>query len=343
MLYLSIPYDQQLMTAVRKVNGARWDPKQRLWYAPDNPETRKAIEREGLQERLVIRPKSASALPAATHGTSTASVALEQMLVREGAAYATRKSYGSAIRKLDNWYHGNLAEATRDELLEYLSYCVEELRYSRSTMNQIVNALRAYYERVLGRPKDELRLPRPRKKRSLPNVCSEDDALRMLRETKNLKHKIILALLYGLGMRKGEVQKLLVRHVDLKRGSIKIQQAKGNKDRMLALQSSLNSLLTNYLEIYQPQHWLIEGRDGAQYSAASIQAVFVQAKTRSKLPDQLTVHGLRHSYATHLVERGTPLHVVKELLGHESIQTTQIYLHTSSERLEVVYDPLRDL
>ncbi len=163
---------------------------------------------------------------------------------------------------------------------------------------------------------------------------------------------MILALLYGLGLRKQEVQKLLVRYVDMKRGSIKIQQAKGNKDRALALQSSLNGLLTNYLEVYKLEHWLIEGRDGAQYSAASIQAVFVQAKSRSKLPDQLTVHGLRHSYATRergprpirsWVERGTPLHVVKELLGHESIQTTQIYLHTSSEQFMGVYDPLRDL
>jgi len=371
MLYLSIPYDLKLMEAVRKVKGARWDPRLKLWMVTDSAAVRQAIRQQGLEDRLVepdakllsarneqrlVNPKktmdSATRFstkpkkhpPAVKKEVSTkAAMALEEVLIREGAAYATRKSYGSAIRMLEIWYAGELSQATRDDLLRYLTYCIEEKRYSRATMNQVVNAIRAYYERVLGRPKDELRLPRPRKKRSLPNVCSEEEALRMIRETKNIKHHMILAMLYGLGLRKGELQKMLLRHVDMNRGVVKVVQAKGNKDRVLILQESLKAMLDTYIAEYRPKHWLIEGQTGGQYSAASIQAVFVQAKDRSKLPEQLTVHGLRHSYATHLVERGTPLHVVKDLLGHENIQTTQIYLHTSSNRFTNVYDPLKGL
>ncbi|MGB3545867.1 MAG: tyrosine-type recombinase/integrase, partial [Saprospiraceae bacterium] len=120
-------------------------------------------------------------------------------------------------------------------------------------------------------------------------------------------------------------------------------QTKGNKDRHLPLHGGLLQLLQDYLADYRPTHWLFEGQTRGQYSATSIQSVFVSAKERSALPDQLTVDGLRHGYATHLVERGTPLQVVKDLLGHENIQTTKIYLHTSSERFRDLHDPLADL
>ena len=149
-----------------------------------------------------------------------------------------------------------------------------------------------------------IRLPRPRKQRSLPNICTEADALRMIRETLNVKHRAILAMIYGLGLRKGEVQRLLVKHIDLSRRVVLVRQAKGNKDRALPLQDSLYGVLTSYLESYRPRLWLFEGQSGGQYSGTSIQAIFTRAKERSKLPDELTVHGLRHSYATHLVERG---------------------------------------
>ncbi len=332
------------MARVRRVPGARWLPEQKLWIADDRPAVRQAIESEGLSDRIVDKAgKTVAEPPPIPAAAPDPLVLLEELLIREGAAYATRRSYVSALRKLVTWYSGDVRRANRQDLLDFLTYCADTHRYSRATMNQLVNALRAYYERVLDRPRDELRLPRPRKKRSLPNVCSETEALRMIRETPNKKHRTILAMLYGLGLRKGEVQKMLVRHVNLERNVVQVVQAKGNKDRHLPLHGGLRQLLHNYLADYRPAHWLFEGQTGGQYSATSIQSVFVNAKERSGLPDQLTVHGLRHSYATHLVERGTPLHVVKDLLGHENIQTTQIYLHTSSERFRNLHDPLADL
>ncbi len=131
--------------------------------------------------------------------------------------------------------------------------------------------------------------------------------------------------------------------MDLARGTVKIVQAKGHKDRILAIQPSLAVRLEAYIEAYDPGHWLFEGQCGGQYSASSIQHIFVDAKEASGLPAHMTVHGLRHSFATHQVERGTLLHVVKDLLGHASIQTTQIYLHTSSNRFAGLYDPLAAL
>ncbi len=378
LLHLAIPYDEELMAKVRQVPGAYWNRTMKLWEVKASAEVSSAIDELGLRDRVVVaetqsgseesaasaktgrgeregsdeasaktRPSRSNARESADAKPPTADrsaiTQLEETLMREGAAHSTIKSYRSALGMLASWWQRPLKEATRDDLLAYLTYCLNEKHYSRATMNQVVNAIRAYYERVLGRDKDELRLPRPRKKRTLPNVCSEEEALRMLRSVRNLKHRTILTLIYGLGLRKGEVQKLLVSHVDLKRGVVHVAQAKGNKDRVLALQTTLCDQVGRYLAEYRPQHWLFEGQAGGQYSATSIQAIFVRAKEASGLPDQLTVHGLRHSYATHMVERGTPLHVVKDLLGHESIQTTQVYLHTSSQRFKGLYDPLAGL
>ncbi|MFK8058199.1 MAG: tyrosine-type recombinase/integrase [Saprospiraceae bacterium] len=165
----------------------------------------------------------------------------------------------------------------------------------------------------------------------------------MLWNTFYLKHQTILTVIYGLGLRKAEVQHLLTKDINLERGTIHIRKAKGNKDRILHITNTLAKTIDRYLKEYKPQHWLFEGQTGGQYSATSIQMIFIRAKEGSILPAHLTVHGLRHSYATHMVENGTPLHTVKELLGHSSIQTTQVYLHTSSKKFTGLHDPLADL
>ncbi len=261
----------------------------------------------------------------------------------EGAAYATMKAYGGIVRQLQQWWVGPLEQVRRADLLAYMTHCIEKKRYSRATMNQVVNGIRAYYERVLGWPVDELRLPRQKRKRALPNVCSEEQVRRMLREVDNRKHRTMLAAIYCLGLRRGEVLRLLVRDIDLERGTIHVRQAKGNKDRILGIPTSLRPMLEEYLRRYAPEHWLFTGQAGGQYSATSIQKIFTRAKERSRLPPQLTLHGLRHSFATHMVEHGTALHVVQDLLGHGSIETTRVYLHTSKKQLAELYDPLGGL
>lgn len=352
-IQLKIPYDQQLIQKARSIPGAFWKPGAKIWEVDESKDVWAAIEQAGLRDRVVIaegvpiteqNTEKLVAIQKKTDSfTQNEQTDLEEMLMREGRAWQTIKSYRSAIRQLQVWWKKPLKEAERKDLLDFLTYCIKERSYSRSTMNQLVNAVRAYYERVLEREKDELRLPRPQKKRSLPNVCSEQDIIRMLRDTPNLKHRTILATIYGLGLRKGELLNLLISDIDTVRNQVRVRMAKGNKDRVLNLQPSLAKVLTTYITQYNPRHWLFEGQTGGQYSATSVQAIFVATKKRSQLPPQLTVHGLRHSFATHMVERGTPLHVVKELLGHESIKTTQIYLHVSSKRFGELHDPLEDL
>ena len=173
----------------------------------------------------------------------------------------------------------------------------------------------------------------------------------MLREVNNVKHRTMLAMIYRLGLRRGELQRLLARDVDLSRGVVHVRQSKGNKDRVLVIPLSLRTVIEDYLRRYASEHWLFAGQSGGRYSATSIQKVFTRAKERSGLPPQLTLHDLRHSFATLLksgapaphslvMEHGTALHVLQDALGHGSIETTQIYLHTSRQQLRDLYDPL---
>lgn len=385
-IHYAIPYDRDLMARARSVPGAHWNKGLKLWEAPERRAAWLALEAAGLLDRVVGLPpavqdphlpgrpfgKTAKAAPVAVRdvprrtnegcdhrGAETATgrrelLELRETLMREGAAHATVKAYVGIVRQLQRWWARPLNEVTRADLLSYMTHCIERKHYGRATMNQVVNGTRAYYERVLGWPPDELRLPRQKKKRALPNVCSEEQVRRMLREVGNAKHRTILATVYGLGLRRGEVQRLMVGDVDLERGVVHVRQSKGNKDRVLGIPRSLRQMLEDYIRRYRPDHWFFVGQDGGQYSATSIQKVFTRAKERSGLPKQLTLHGLRHSYATLLksgapaphsfvVEHDTALHVIQNQLGHGSIETTRIYLHTSSKQLADLYDPLGEL
>ena len=370
-LHFQIPYNQDLMRRARTVPGARWNRDRKLWEAPETRAAWLALETAGLLGRVVrVTGVEGKRPPRATPGrapqtppprdlarAATAEreqTAFRQALMREGAAHTTVKAYVGIVRQLQRWWRRPLSEASREDLLSYMTYCIEEKDYGRATMNQVVNGLRAYYERVVGWAADRLELPRPRRRKSLPNVCTEADVRRMLQETVNRKHRMMLAMIYALGLRKGEVLALTVGAVNLDRGTVHVEAGKGNKDRILRMPPSLRAMLEVYVEEYDPEHWFFEGQHGAQYSGTSVQRVFTRAKVRSGLPSHLTIHGLRHSYATLLksgapaphsfvVENGTGLHVVKDLLGHASILTTQIYLHTSSRAGEGLYDPLGDL
>ena len=388
VIHFAIPYNQRLIRLAKTVPRARWNAKRRLWSAPEGRAAWLALEAAGLLERVVgleeaagdkhcggpLRPESKSVAvpkprtkPRSTRKsprerTSTARAQevereqtdLRQALMREGAAYKTVTAYVGIIRQLQAWWGRPLHEAHREDLLAYMTHCIDEKNYSRSTMNQVVNGVRAYYERTLGWTEDRLKLPRPRRRQALPNVCTEADARRMLRGSANWKHRAMLAMIYALGLRKGELLALRVGEVNLERGTVHVTSGKGNKDRILPIPASLRLLLESYVREYDPEHWFFEGQYGAQYSETSIQRVFTRAKEHSGLPPHLTLHGLRHSYATLLkseapaphslvVENGTPLHVLKDLLGHANIVTTQIYLHTSSKQLEGLYDPMCEL
>jgi site-specific recombinase XerD len=188
-----------------------------------------------------------------------------------------------------------------------------------------------------------VRLERPKKKKKLPNVFSLEEIQMLLKSVDNLKHKCMLILIYSGGLRRSEVLNLRVEDLSFERKTVFVRNGKGGKDRYTFFSDVARKYLSEYLKQYHPNYYLFEGSTKGRYSESSLQSVFEKARSKAKISKLVTLHGLRHSFATHLMENRVPLHVVQELLGHSSIKTTEIYLHISNKFRQELKSPLDDI
>jgi site-specific recombinase XerD len=207
-----------------------------------------------------------------------------------------------------------------------------------------LNAIKFYFEQVLRREKFFFEeIPRPQKRMILPKVLSKEDITRIFVHVDNPKHLLMLKLCYGMGLRVSEIVNLKITNIDSKRMLVHIENAKGKKDRYVALPSSILDNLRKYYHTYRPKTYLFEGQYGGQYAIRSIQNVFKNAMEKAKINKTVGIHGLRHSYATHLMESGTDMTFIQKLLGHSNIKTTEIYAKVGIRQLGNVKSPLDDL
>ena len=184
------------------------------------------------------------------------------------------------------------------------------------------------------------RIDRPRREKMLPVVLSEEEVRTIIDKAKNIKHKCILMLIYSGGLRLSEVTNLKIGDVDSKRMQIMIKNAKGKKDRYTILSKKALECLREYYKLFKPKIWLFEGAGGGQYSERSVQLIFKGLLNQTDIAKYATVHTLRHSFATHLLENGTDLRYIQELLGHSSPKTTQVYTHVSTKAIKDIISPL---
>jgi site-specific recombinase XerD len=234
-------------------------------------------------------------------------------------------------------------EISDDQINLYMSHLLMTKKVSASTQNQAINAIKFYYEKVKKGSRKVYALERPLKETKLPMVLSEEDVIAILRAVDNIKHKTMLWLIYAAGLRRSELINLRINDVDSKRMVVNIRGSKGKKDRITLLSEKVLVLLRAYFREYRPKVWLFEGSQGNPYSATSLQKVFALALKRSGVQKDATLHTLRHSFATHLLERGTDLRYIQSLLGHSSSKTTEIYTHITTKGFEKIRSPLDDL
>lgn len=233
-----------------------------------------------------------------------------------------------------------------EHLKRYLVYCYEKLELSENTLHSRINAMKFYYEQVLGRDKFFREIPRPKKRQQLPGVFSKEEIALIIKAAGNMKHKVMLMLSYAAGLRISEVVKLKVTDIDSRRKCILIKQAKGKKDRMAGLSPVLLVMLREYYTMYRPdpKGYLFAGQEtNAPYSTRSLQLVLAAAKRKAGVLKPGSIHALRHSFATHLLEKGTDVVMIQKLLGHTNIKTTLQYLHVTNRDLLQVISPLDDL
>ncbi len=243
---------------------------------------------------------------------------------------------------LRHYYPTPLHQLGKQDILDYQLYLVNDRKVSRSYQNQSINAIKFYLEGILGQERLHYELERPKKQRRLP-IVSQEEISRLLNSIPNLKHKTILSTIYGAGLRRSEVIHLKISDIQSDQMRIHIKEAKGQKDRITILSKELLVLLRKYYLKHKPRKYLFEGPDGGRYSTSSIRQIMRRALQKAKINKPATIHTLRHSFATHLLENGTNLRYIQSLLGHNSAKTTEIYTHVCTNRLTDVVSPLDTL
>lgn len=332
---LTFKYDADKISMVKTLPDARWSASMKCWHVADSPETRNAL---GLEDSNIENKSSnkETVHPLITNHASSADELLRYKRQLEIMAYSksTQKCYLQVfqlfVRKIAPRHPSSL---NKEEILDYLHGFMRTRRPSESYQNVVVNALKFWYEKVEGLPRTHYDLPRPRHTDPLPKVLSKEEVVSMFRLTENLKHRAMLMMAYGAGLRMNELLNLKLTDIDSKRLIIRINRGKGKKDRELPLPNLLLQTLRDYVRIHKPRLWLFEGQEPAKsYTARSAQMVIKQAAKRAGIHKPITMHMLRHSYATHLLESGTDIRYIQEALGHASIRTTEIYTHVAKDR-----------
>lgn len=249
----------------------------------------------------------------------------------KGYSPKTIKSYVNLVAAYAR-HVGKSPELTDcEDARAFMVYLVEERKSSTSHLSQAFSALKLLFVQVLGRPDCGDKVPRPKRAKTLPAVMSVEEVGRLLNSLANVKHRTMLQVLYGTGLRVSELVGLRIGDIDSGRNTITVHRGKGAKDRQIPLSPTLLELLRGYWKIYRPAAFLFEGaRSGAQMSERTVQAVFERAKKASGINKKVSAHTLRHSYATHLLEAGTDLLTIRNQLGHSNISTTTVYLHLKS-------------
>jgi integrase/recombinase XerD len=237
----------------------------------------------------------------------------------------------------------DVSTLTTEQVKSYLLWLITKKGYGESHANTAVNAIKFYFEKVLLQPRVVYDLPRPKKPLVLPKVMGKESITRIIQSMDNLKHQSMLMLAYAAGLRVSEIVALKLVDIDSDRMCINIRRAKGKKDRVVALSPILLDRLRDYFRAYRPKEWLFEGQGGGQYSTRSVQQVFKDAKALAGVKTPGGIHTLRHSFATHLLESGTDIRFIKDLLGHNSLSTTLRYTHVSLKQITLIKSPLDDL
>lgn len=338
VILIVFEYNQKLKDALRKrFPSAKWSATKKSWYLPDIPKVREALQ-------LHPKNKTAEKVKQIHLVNQQAYLDLEKQLSLKKYSESTVRIYlaefNHLLRLLDDYYVNDLSPK---KLKDYFLYCINVEKMGERKINGKINAIKFYFEQVLHRPKMFFDIPRPKKPLTLSKMLSKSEVKKLFNVTTNLKHKIALQLCYGMGLRVSEVVGLKLKDIDSKRMVVHVKGAKGKKDRYVPLPESILPNLREYYVSYKPKSHLLEGQYGGAYAKSSLQQVFKKAMTKAGITKEIGIHGLRHSYATHLLESGADMRFIQELLGHNSIKTTQAYTKVTPRSISKIKSPLDNL
>jgi integrase/recombinase XerD len=332
-LRIAVYFDKnpEFIRRIQLLANARWSVTQQVWHLPDTDENR---------ERFKLPPRFQ-----ANKMHQEKMAAFVQWLISKRYSESTIKTYREALNTFLAFYNDKELEAMEvQDIIRFNNEYIVVRQLSESYQNQMVNALKLFFKHIMNNVMDVELIHRPRPPKLLPNVLSKEEVKRILDAHDNMKHRTMLSLIYSCGLRRSELLHLKPRDIDSQRGIIIIRQAKGKKDRIVPLSTKILEMLRVYFVAYRPKEYLFEGQEsGKPYDERSLQQVMKHALIKAGIKKPATLHWLRHSYATHLLEVGTDLRYIQELLGHKSSRTTEIYTHVSTREIQKIKSPFDDL
>ena len=338
VIFIRFEKNTVLNKRIKELVGVKWSQTQKAWYVTDNHHFRTLfkLDPNRLIGKGVIAHIHEINLPALNN--------LIETLQLKAYSPSTLTTYRNEFAQLLYILKDKpVDELDADRLRSYFLYCINKLKLSENTLNSRINAIKFYFEVVLKREKFFLDIPRPKKPSTLPKVISTNDIKKLFEVTTNLKHNTMLKLCYGMGLRVSEIINLKVKDIDSERMQAFIEKSKGKKDRYINLPESILIQLRAYYIEFKPKTYLFEGQYGGPYSIRSAQQVFSDALKKAKINKKVGIHGLRHSFATHLMENGTDALFIQKLLGHNDIKTTLRYVHVSKKDIKNIKSPLDSL
>lgn len=369
VIFLDFEKDEQIIALVKQLPGRMWSATRRKWYVPvdvyDNSElyrlfkgkvwldfsdlysispiiSGKSIEVVGFNEDILTTSHDLPALL-----PERAEKVTEFRLWLEHRRYSgqTIKTYIGCLEIFLRFTSFKpLSEINNSDIIRFVNEYIIVKKLSFSYQNQLVNSVKLFFREIEKSRIVIEELQRPRREHKLPNVLSKQEVKLILEASTNIKHRMMLSMIYACGLRRSELINLKSTDIDSKRHLLIIRNAKGRKDRVVPISDKLITSLREYFVKYRPQTWLFEGQNkGEQYSETSLQKVLHNAVTDAGVIKPVTLHWLRHSYATHLLESGTDLRYIQELLGHKSSKTTEIYTHVTEKSLQNIKSPFDDL
>ena len=370
---LHCTYNNTLNNLFKKLPGIQWSQTNKCWHLPVSKEAYGSlvsassgvatINSVALKNYLTNKnkPPAKPATPIVAHSLITKINITTLSCAQNKEAYSNflqklqLKAYSkSTIKTYCNEFANYLVtlkntpanSISAKRLQDYILYCITTLHLQENTVHSRINALKFYYEQVLNNHKIFIDIPRPKRPLLLPKVLGEDELAKLFNALTNKKHKAILFTAYSSGLRVSEVAALKIKHIDSSRMQIRIEVAKGKKDRYVNLSPLLVDILRVYIKEYKPRPkvYLFESEQTqSAYPTRTLQRIFQLAKQKAGIRKEVGIHSLRHSFATHLLEKGTDIRYIKDLLGHFDIKTTERYLHVSNRALVNIISPLDDL
>lgn len=369
-LILRFPYNQKLIEIARSLEGAVWNAENSGWLVDNKPQMMREIFRAyrgyALVDASAVFDNKANptnlpeTLPADKSRTTTRGpvslskpdetaqgeiLKFKYWMREKRYSENSQRVYCDALNVFFGFFHDKpIHKIGNRDIVRFMHEYILKNSYSGTYQNQIINAVKLFYRKNLNHEICIEEIERPRREHKLPNVLSKQEVAKILSVHWNTKHKSMLSLIYACGLRRSELLFLKPTDIDSGRHLLIIRNGKGKKDRVVPLSGKIIQMLREYYKRYRPVQWLFEGdKPGVQYSEGSLQQVFKQALKKAGIKKPATLHWLRHSFATHLLESGTDLRYIQELLGHKSSRTTEIYTHVSEKSLQNIKSPFEDL